>query len=85
MLEDILKQVQDGKLSVSEAQEHLAAFEELGFAKVDHHRKNVKDSLRLSMVKVKLPNKSLLLSSPYVRGIIRYSSLEFLRIRLKIF
>ncbi|AIQ24169.1 nickel pincer cofactor biosynthesis protein LarB [Paenibacillus sp. FSL H7-0737] len=39
MLEDILKQVQDGKLSVSEAQEHLAAFEELGFAKVDHHRK----------------------------------------------
>jgi len=39
MLEDILQQVQAGKLSVPEAKERLAAFEELGFAKVDHHRK----------------------------------------------
>jgi pyridinium-3,5-biscarboxylic acid mononucleotide synthase len=40
MLEEILLQVQEGKLSVSEAKEKLATFEDLGFAKVDHHRKN---------------------------------------------
>lgn len=39
MLEDILKQVQKGTLSVAEAKEQLATFENLGFAKVDHHRK----------------------------------------------
>ncbi|GAB3045740.1 nickel pincer cofactor biosynthesis protein LarB [Virgibacillus ainsalahensis] len=38
-MEDILKQVQEGKLSVAEAKEMLAAYEDLGFAKVDHHRK----------------------------------------------
>ena len=39
MLEEILKQVQIGTLSVAEAKEQLATFENLGFAKVDHHRK----------------------------------------------
>lgn len=39
MLEEILKQVQNGTLSVTEAKEQLATFENLGFAKVDHHRK----------------------------------------------
>jgi len=39
MLEDILKQVQDGTLSITAAKEQLATFENLGFAKVDHHRK----------------------------------------------
>ena len=39
MLENILNQVKNGELSVAEAKEHLAAFEDLGFAKVDHHRK----------------------------------------------
>lgn len=39
MLENILNQVKNGELSVAEAQEKLAAFEDLGFAKVDHHRK----------------------------------------------
>lgn len=38
-MEDILKQVQDGSLSIDEAKEKLATYEELGFAKVDHHRK----------------------------------------------
>lgn len=39
MLEDILGQVQKGTLSVAEAKEQLATFENLGFAKVDYHRK----------------------------------------------
>lgn len=39
MLEEILEQVQKGTLSVAEAKEQLATFENLGFAKVDHHRK----------------------------------------------
>ncbi|MCM2533810.1 nickel pincer cofactor biosynthesis protein LarB [Neobacillus pocheonensis] len=39
MLEEILVQVQKGTLSVGEAKEQLATFENLGFAKVDHHRK----------------------------------------------
>ncbi|WP_117168069.1 nickel pincer cofactor biosynthesis protein LarB [Paraliobacillus sediminis] len=39
MMEDILKQVQAGTISVSEAKEKLATYENLGFAKVDHHRK----------------------------------------------
>lgn len=38
-MEDILRQVQDGTLSVAEAKEKLATYEDLGFAKVDHHRK----------------------------------------------
>lgn len=38
-MEDILWQVQNGTLSVAEAKERLAAYENLGFAKVDHHRK----------------------------------------------
>ncbi|ARK31253.1 nickel pincer cofactor biosynthesis protein LarB [Halalkalibacter krulwichiae] len=39
MLEDILKQVQNGTLSIDEARTKLATYEDLGFAKVDHHRK----------------------------------------------
>jgi len=39
MLEHILEQVRDGKLSIEEAKVQLASFEDLGFAKVDHHRK----------------------------------------------
>jgi pyridinium-3,5-biscarboxylic acid mononucleotide synthase len=39
VLEKILEQVQKGTLSVAEAKEQLATFENLGFAKVDHHRK----------------------------------------------
>lgn len=39
MLEDILEQVQKGTLSIAEAKDQLATFENLGFAKVDHHRK----------------------------------------------
>lgn len=38
-MEDILRQVQNGTLSVAEAKEKLATYEDLGFAKVDHHRK----------------------------------------------
>lgn len=38
-MEDILKQVQAGKLSVEEAKKQLATYEDLGFAKVDYHRK----------------------------------------------
>lgn len=40
MMEEILWQVQRGELSVSAAKEKLATYENLGFAKVDHHRKN---------------------------------------------
>ncbi|KAB8128283.1 nickel pincer cofactor biosynthesis protein LarB [Gracilibacillus oryzae] len=39
MLEEILKQVALGEMSAEEAKEQLATFENLGFAKVDHHRK----------------------------------------------
>ncbi|MFC3039355.1 nickel pincer cofactor biosynthesis protein LarB [Virgibacillus xinjiangensis] len=39
MMEEILKKVQDGQLSVAEAKDQLAAYENLGFAKVDHNRK----------------------------------------------
>lgn len=39
MLEDILKQVQTGSLTIDEAKEKLSTYENLGFAKVDHHRK----------------------------------------------
>ena len=38
-MEGILKQLQNGTLSVAEAKEQLATYENLGFAKVDHHRK----------------------------------------------
>jgi len=37
-MEEILKQVQQGTLSVERAKEKLATYENLGFAKVDHHR-----------------------------------------------
>lgn len=40
MLDDILQKVQCGTLSIAEAKQKLAAFEDLGFAKVDHHRKH---------------------------------------------
>lgn len=39
MLDNILEQVRTGALSVAEAKERLATFEDLGFAKVDYHRK----------------------------------------------
>lgn len=39
MLEHILEQVQKGTLSIEKAKDQLATFENLGFAKVDHHRK----------------------------------------------
>lgn len=39
MLEDVLRQIQNGRLSVEEAAKRLKSFEDLGFAKVDHHRK----------------------------------------------
>ncbi|KKI94155.1 1-(5-phosphoribosyl)-5-amino-4-imidazole-carboxylate carboxylase [Bacillus sp. SA1-12] len=39
MLEETLKEVQKGSLSVEEAKAKLATYENLGFAKVDHHRK----------------------------------------------
>lgn len=39
MLDQILQQVQQGQLSVEEAKRRLAAFDDLGFAKVDYHRK----------------------------------------------
>ncbi|MGJ9460364.1 nickel pincer cofactor biosynthesis protein LarB [Oceanobacillus sp. CF4.6] len=39
MMEEILKQLQNGTLSVAEAKDQLAPYENLGFAKVDHHRK----------------------------------------------
>ncbi|MEH6992550.1 nickel pincer cofactor biosynthesis protein LarB [Neobacillus drentensis] len=39
MLEEILEQVQKGTLTIAEAKDQLATFENLGFAKVDHHRK----------------------------------------------
>ncbi|AGT31305.1 hypothetical protein M493_05015 [Geobacillus genomosp. 3] len=38
MLEDILRQVQTGELSVEEAKERLKPFDRLGFANVDLHR-----------------------------------------------
>lgn len=37
-MDEILALVQQGKLSVDEAKEQLATYENLGFAKVDHHR-----------------------------------------------
>ena len=39
MLDQILQQVQQGQLTVEEAKVRLAAFDDLGFAKVDYHRK----------------------------------------------
>jgi pyridinium-3,5-biscarboxylic acid mononucleotide synthase len=39
MLENILHQVQNGTLSIADAKKQLETFENLGFAKVDHHRK----------------------------------------------
>jgi len=38
LLDDVLEQVRSGALSVAEAKARLAAFEDLGFAKVDHQR-----------------------------------------------
>ncbi|RLL46937.1 nickel pincer cofactor biosynthesis protein LarB [Oceanobacillus piezotolerans] len=37
-MEDILRKVQDGTMSIDEAKKLLATYEDLGFAKVDHHR-----------------------------------------------
>ncbi len=39
MIDKILEQVQNGALTAAEAKEKLAAYENLGFAKIDHHRK----------------------------------------------
>jgi len=38
-MEEILKQVQAGTLNIEEAKKKLSTYEDLGFAKVDHHRK----------------------------------------------
>ncbi|GAA0322994.1 nickel pincer cofactor biosynthesis protein LarB [Oceanobacillus sp. FSL W7-1293] len=38
-MEEILKKVQNGTLSIEDAKKKLATYEDLGFAKVDHHRK----------------------------------------------
>ena len=38
-MEEILKRVRDGSLSVEDAKGLLSTYEDLGFAKVDHHRK----------------------------------------------
>src|SRR5690625_4693336 len=38
MIDDILKQVKAGTISIEEAKQALATYEDLGFAKVDHHR-----------------------------------------------
>ncbi|RKQ35841.1 nickel pincer cofactor biosynthesis protein LarB [Oceanobacillus halophilus] len=38
-MEDILRGVQDGTVSIEDAMKNLASYEDLGFAKVDHHRK----------------------------------------------
>ncbi|MCJ7840710.1 nickel pincer cofactor biosynthesis protein LarB [Lederbergia sp. NSJ-179] len=38
-MEKILQQVRDGQLTVEEAKRRLATYENLGFAKVDHHRR----------------------------------------------
>lgn len=38
-MEEILKSVQDGSLSIQAAKGKLATYEDLGFAKIDHHRK----------------------------------------------
>lgn len=38
-MEEILKEVQNGTLSIEDAKKKLATYEDLGFAKVDHHRK----------------------------------------------
>ncbi|CQR47405.1 AIR carboxylase [Paraliobacillus sp. PM-2] len=38
-MEEILRRVQEGTLSVEEAKQKLATYEDLGYAKVDHHRK----------------------------------------------
>lgn len=37
-LKEILQRVRDGTLSVSEAKNQLTSYEDLGFAKLDHHR-----------------------------------------------
>lgn len=38
-MKNILRQVQAGELTIEEAMKSLATYEDLGFAKVDHHRK----------------------------------------------
>src|SRR5690625_3039653 len=38
-MEEILKQVQAGTISIENAMEKLATYEDLGFVKIDHHRK----------------------------------------------
>lgn len=37
-MEDILRQVQAGILSIDDAKKQLSTYEDLGFAKIDHHR-----------------------------------------------
>jgi len=40
LIEEILEQVQNGILTAAEAKEKLSTYENLGFVKIDHHRKN---------------------------------------------
>lgn len=39
MIDEILEQVQSGAMTAAEAKEKLATYENLGFVKIDHHRK----------------------------------------------
>jgi len=38
-IDQVLMQVRDGQLNIDQAKEQLASYEDLGYAKVDHHRK----------------------------------------------
>ncbi|WP_449540182.1 nickel pincer cofactor biosynthesis protein LarB [Ferdinandcohnia sp. Marseille-Q9671] len=40
MVDKILEQVKKGTLSIEDAKQQLSTYENLGFAKIDHHRKN---------------------------------------------
>ncbi len=40
IIDRILEQVQNGTLTAAEAKEKLSTYENLGFVKIDHHRKN---------------------------------------------
>jgi len=39
MIEDILARVEKGELTAAEAKKQLASYEDLGFVKIDHHRR----------------------------------------------
>lgn len=57
MIDDILEQVQNGTLTAAEAKTKLASYENLGFVKIDHHRKKDKAFPKLYLEKGKQQNK----------------------------